>query len=292
MSRALRLPGIALGMLLTALCTSQPTSAAAPPPRGEVTQALGMIRKALEAGPGKGDSATQLRTYRVTLTGILPLVAVNVEATETLGTARTRPERSKDDREAAKVLRTALAEVRDTLAFEPLMEAERPAGFPRPTPVGEIRLNVYPAYRLARTPMKGKEGAAFWTLLGHIKKDNVAMTAPVEMTYGGKPGESAGPTAMAFLYGSTDLGKPGKDGGVEVADVPAASAASIGVRGDTTEARVAEARKRLASWLEAHPKYVSAGPVRVMGYNSPFVSSLRRYWEVQVPVRKAGKARD
>jgi hypothetical protein len=181
--------------------------------------------------------------------------------------------------------------VRDTLAFEPLMEAKLPVGFPSPTPVGEIQVKRYPAYRLARTAMKDNEGSAFWTLFGHIKKNKIAMTAPVEMTYD-KSADSTGQSAMAFLYGSTSLGKPGKNGSVEVLDVPASFAVSIGVRGYRIETRVAQARKRLQAWLARHSEYVSAGPMRVMGYNSPFVSPNRRYWEVQIPVRKAEKPRE
>jgi hypothetical protein len=264
--------------------TGTPADAAAPRSRG-----LGLIRDALDAGPSRADAAARLRVYHDAVAGALPLVAGNVEAAETLRAAQARADRLKDDEKAAGVLRTALAEARDTLAFEPLREAELPEGFPGPTSVGEVRLKSYPAYRLARTSMAGSQGTAFWTLFGHIQKNKIAMTAPVEMTCGGK---SSSRTAMAFLYRSTSLGKPGKDGKVEVEDVPAGSAVSIGVRGEMTEARIAQARKRLESWFDAHPEYASISPVRVMGYNSPFVPAARRYWEVEIPVRKAGTTRD
>jgi hypothetical protein len=61
---------------------------------------------------------------------------------------------------------------------------------------------------------------------------------------------------------------------------------SIGLRGDATKARVADAKQRLEAWIGAHAaEYEAAGPLRVMGYNSPFISDAKRYTEVQIPVR-------
>jgi SOUL heme-binding protein len=129
------------------------------------------------------------------------------------------------------------------------------------------------------------------TLFNHIQKNDVAMTAPVEMTYSGKDREKR--STMAFLYGSPKIGKTGKDGPVEVADVPASLAVSIGERGEMSGERVAAARQRLEAWLKAHAdEYAAAGPLRVMGYNSPAVPPDRRYSEVQIPVRKLSKPRD
>jgi hypothetical protein len=119
------------------------------------------------------------------------------------------------------------------------------------------------------------------------------MTAPVEMTYGSKKEEQRKPQDMAFLYQNMRLGAPGKDGNVEVVDVPAMTAVSIGLRGETTEARVADARSRLEAWLKQQAdKYTTAGPLRVMGYNSPFVPANRRYFEVEIPVRKLTRSGD
>ena len=58
-------------------------------------------------------------------------------------------------------------------------EAPLPDGFPTYTPVGEIEVKRYPAYRKAETT----GGVAFWTLFQHIKTAGISMTAPVEMTY-------------------------------------------------------------------------------------------------------------
>ncbi len=143
-------------------------------------------------------------------------------------------------------------------------------------------MKSYPDHRLARTSMTGKggEGQAFFALFDHIARNSIAMTAPVEMTY------DATGRSMAFLYEHARLGKEGPDGNVMVADVPAMTTVSIGVRGDCTPERIAHARARLESWLKQHAdRYEVAGPLRVLGYNSPMVPANRRFAEVQLPVR-------
>ena len=48
-----------------------------------------------------------------------------------------------------------------------------------------------------------------------------------------------------------------------------------------------QAEQRLTNWLEQNKgKYEQSGPVRVMGYNSPFVARDRQFFEVQIPVRE------
>jgi hypothetical protein len=222
------------------------------------------------------NETADVEALRRAVRDVLPQVEGNVLVTASLSAALDRD---------AKAIRSALEEAVETLTFEPKSEAETPKGFPAPTPVGEIRLQHYPAYRLARAEMKGGENSAFWTLFMHIKKHDIAMTAPVEMTYGdGK--EKPKQTAMAFLYPDTATGDAGKDDKVIVTDVPASEAVSLGMRGNMTPERVAEARSRLEVWLKAHDReYEPAGPVRVMGYNSPFVPPAKRYFEVQLPVR-------
>ncbi len=277
-----------LALPLAALLAASGDAGQAPPDDGVSGPALGVLRKALEAGAAQADAAAQRRAYRQAVTAVLPLVKKNVMVTESLQAAAAEADRAAGDAAAAKVLRGALAEARETLSFQPKMEAKLPEGFPRPTPVGEVRVQQYPAYRLARTAMAGDTFRPFMTLFNHIQKNDIAMTAPVEMTYSGKGKEKR--SMMAFLYGSRQVGKTGKDGPVEVVDVPAALAVSIGERGELTEARLAAARQRLEAWLKAHAaEYAAAGSLRVMGYNSPAVPRDRRYSEVQIPVRKLGK---
>jgi hypothetical protein len=166
--------------------------------------------------------------------------------------------------------------------FQPIKEAEMPSGFPGYTPVGEIEVKKYPAYRKA----SASGGAEFWTLFAHIKSNNIEMSAPVEMDYGDPKAEKPAERSMAFLYGSKDQGKTGKQGDVTVVDVPAMTVVSIGCRGSRTKSAVAEARQKVLKYVDAHKeKYTIAGPLRVLGYNSPFVPREKNFFEVQVPVK-------
>lgn len=246
-----------------------------------------LIEATLQRAVHEQDAAEQVACYRKASDHILELSPTNLAVARTLDEARSKAAKAKDDRQAARLLRDALREVQATLSFEPYIEAPLPEGFPEPTPVGEIRIKRYPDYRLARTQMAGVESGAFWTLFTHIKKKDIAMTAPVEMTYEvGK--DKLQPQSMAFLYRSVKQGQTGKNEKVEVIDVPATMVLSFGMRGDVTEARLAEAKANLDTWLRNNSsEYEASGPLRVMGYNSPFVAASRRFTEVEIPVRRA-----
>lgn len=168
--------------------------------------------------------------------------------------------------------------------FKPIKEAEMPKGFPGYTPVSQIEVKQYPAYRKASASGMGE----FWKLFRHIKQNDVQMTAPVEMDYGDPHAAKSRERSMSFLYERPDQGSTGKQGSVEVVDVPAMTVVSIGCRGERTTAAIAEARAKLVKWLgEKKGDYVPAGPMRVMGYNSPFVPRDKNFFEVQIPVKPA-----
>jgi hypothetical protein len=188
------------------------------------------------------------------------------------------------DRDAAlRALAPALERFADDLAFEPRMEAELPPGFPPPTPAYEIELLSYPAYRLASADMARGDGRAFWTLFEHIESNDIPMTAPVETTYSEE--DARRPATMAFLYDEASRGEVGERGAVTIADVAPQLVVSIGCRGNDTPARIASARSALESWIAERSDLEVAGPLRVMGFNSPMVIGSRRFFEVQIPVR-------
>ena len=173
------------------------------------------------------------------------------------------------------------------LRLEPVREADLPVGFPEWTPVGEIQIQSYPAYRMARTSAGStRSDGAFWKLFNHIQSNEIAMTAPVETTYS-VDDEGLAQASMAFLYGSQGIGELGTEGAVDVIDIPAQVVVSAGLRGYESAGRIAEACDRLERWLLAHPEWTAAGPPRSMGHNSPMVPRDRRYFEVQIPVQRA-----
>jgi hypothetical protein len=95
------------------------------------------------------------------------------------------------------------------------------------------------------------------------------------------------PVRMAFLYGDPATTPKKTADNIEVVEVAAMTALSIGQIGDDRRERVEQLRERLHAFLAAHPEWEVAGPLRTMGYNSPMVSRDRRYFEVQLPVRPA-----
>jgi hypothetical protein len=168
--------------------------------------------------------------------------------------------------------------------FQPIKEAEMPPGFPTYTTVGQIEIKNYPAYRKASTSGL----ARFWTLFRHIKENNIQMTAPVEMDYGNPTAGKSAERSMSFLYPTADRGATGKQGWVDVSDVPAMTVVSIGCRGSQTAASIAAARQKLIDYLaKVKAEYAIAGSMRVMGYNSPFVPRDKNFFEVQIPVKPA-----
>jgi hypothetical protein len=173
------------------------------------------------------------------------------------------------------------------LTFRPVAEAELPAGVPGFQALDELEIRVYPAYRMVRTDMRGGSIGAFWPLFQHISSRDISMTTPVQVDYAA---DSRRATSMAFLYGSPDLGAVGKDGRVEVVDVPPVTVLTIGARGYDRPSLIAELRERLEGWLATDTEWQAAGPLRTMGYNSPSVRSERRYFEVQLPIRRLDPA--
>jgi hypothetical protein len=172
--------------------------------------------------------------------------------------------------------------------------APLPKGFPQPGPPGQVIVKDYPDYRAAVTrsgdDAKGGTNSLFFPLFDHIQKNQIAMSAPVEMTYASSQeheSKDSSPRSMAFIYGDPSAGKLGTDGPVQVMEVPAMTVASIGVTGTYTEEHFREAQGQLQAWLKDHAsQYVVAGNPRYLAYNSPFVLPFMRYGEVQVPIRQ------
>ncbi len=285
-----------LGTVMTALFViHSATGQTAPPQPGSSADrkaACELIEASLQRSIQEKDTAAQIVDLQKTSNQVLKLCTTNLAVTQVLKQAMSKAADANDKQQAAKLMQDALREAKATLAFQPVIEAPLPEGFPEPTPVGEIQIKKYPAYRIATTQMAGAESGAFWILFTHIKKNDIAMTAPVEMTYGEGAKDKLQAKAMAFLYRSLKQGKAGTDEKVEVIDVAPIMALSLGMRGEVNKTRLAEAKAHLETWLKEHAKeYEASGPLRVMGYNSPFVAANRRFTEVEIPVRQVQPSR-
>ncbi len=175
-----------------------------------------------------------------------------------------------------------------------MIESPLPVGYPEPTPFGAIDIKEYPSVRCAELTSKDESGtgmtAAFFPLFNHIKKREIAMTAPVEMDYRGlytdfmkdEPAKE-GETTMSFLYRSSTLGPVGEDGKIVVRDTAPVTVLSIGARGAFDAAAEFDA---LRTWLKSQAEWEVAGDPRMFVYNGPFVDPDWRWSEVQVPVRR------
>ena len=178
-------------------------------------------------------------------------------------------------------------------------EARLPDGFPAPGPVDEVIVKTYPAHRLARVRAEGGGNGMFMKLFRHIERNEIAMTAPVEMSWrqagaaqeGDRP-PTVGkePAAMAFLYARPSLGAAGadpEDPRVVVEDVPDVTVVSIGLRGGYEPSTFERGAKALQAWLAIHPEWKAAGDLRTLAYNSPFVPGFAKYSEAQIPITRA-----
>jgi hypothetical protein len=168
-----------------------------------------------------------------------------------------------------------------------IRNAAVPEGWPELTPVGEVEVKPYPVYRAATVTETDLSGAGmqpmFMELFRHIKDNDIAMTAPVAMTYA--DGDAApAMSSMAFLYRRPDQGVAGTDGPVRIEDLEAHRFASVGMRGGYTAETYTKGLGLLRAWLEAHPEWRATGGPRFLGYNGPFVPVFMRYGEVQIPV--------
>lgn len=197
---------------------------------------------------------------------------------------------SHDEIELRKALEYQKAKAAYEEAPKIYNEAPVPEGWPALTPVGEVRVKTYPAYRAAFITADQAEGSSrglFRPLFNHIKREDIAMTAPVEMTFDDKGNENK----MAFLYRTPDMGHAGadeKDPRIKIKDVPEQQVASIGVKGGYDAETYNKALKQIKAWLsENKQQWQTAGEPRYLGYNSPFIPSALRYGEVQVPVKPA-----
>jgi hypothetical protein len=169
------------------------------------------------------------------------------------------------------------AEVKTSPAY--VDEAPLPRGWPQPGPYDRVTEKKYPAYRAAFTDGKGQTGA-FWTLFTHIKKNDIPMTAPVEMAVETEDDGDVRRNSMAFLYQHDGVGKPGKNGpGVEVRDVPAATTLSYTWQGSDSKENIAKAKAALETALAQ--RKVSPTGFRLLGYNGPGTPRDKATWELQ-----------
>lgn len=157
-------------------------------------------------------------------------------------------------------------------SFEPITEARPPTGFPAPAmPIGQIVIRVYPKCRAA-------VGPSFGVLFSHIQRRGISMTSPVLSTLS----DQLEPLDMAFVYERDACGRSGKDGVVDVVDLPETRYVCVGLRGGVG---ASEAKRAIVEHVRASGGGISITSWRKLSYNSPMVPVERQFWELQAAVQ-------
>ena len=243
------------------------------------------LRNAIDEANKIKDPKQRLDLLKAASEKVIASCKDNLMARDILVKATKDISKIEDIAKQADILRTGLLEVLVILTFKPRVEAPVPTGFPAPTPVGVVEIKKLPVYRMAKVANSGMGGNNFFTLFNHIKKNNIEMTAPVEMTMTEKNGKYT-ESSMAFLYQETTLGKVGPQGNVAVLDTTECTVVSVGMRGSPSSENIESARRWLLEKIKTTPEaYEIAGELKVMGYNSPFMPEKLRYYEVQLPLK-------
>ena len=243
------------------------------------------LRNAIDEANKIKDPKQRLDLLKAASEKVITSCKDNLMARDILVKATKDISKIEDIAKQADILRTGLLEVLVILTFKPRVEAPVPTGFPAPTPVGVVEIKKLPVYRMAKVANSGMGGNNFFTLFNHIKKNNIEMTAPVEMTMAEKNGKYT-ESSMAFLYQETTLGKVGPQGNVAVLDTTECTVVSVGMRGSPSSENIESARRWLLEKIKTTPQaYEIAGELKVMGYNSPFMPEKLRYYEVQLPLK-------
>ncbi len=167
-----------------------------------------------------------------------------------------------------------------------------PIGYPPPTAPGRIELKSYPLVRKAEATAEfGPEfgrNLAFFKLFNHIQRNEIAMTAPVEMRLDPAAADAATLEgwSMAFLYREPTMGALGADGSVQVVDDAPLTVLSIGLRGDYTAARAWSEAETLRAELAKLPGWRAVGSPRALFYNGPEARDADRWAEVQLVIER------
>lgn len=161
-------------------------------------------------------------------------------------------------------------------------EAPLPEGWPTPGPYDQVSTKTLPAYRAAFTKAGGR-GTSFWTLFMHIKKNDIPMTSPVEMSMEAKD-TNLEMASMAFMYQSDEVGTTGQAGTVEVKDVPKTEVLSYTWQGTDSKENVAKAKAAIDAALAE--KKLTLDRYRLLGYNGPATPKQKATWELQALLKK------
>ena len=178
--------------------------------------------------------------------------------------------------------------------FQPIVEAPMPAGFPEYTPVGQIEVKPYPTYRMA----KADGGSSFWTLFSHIKKNKIAMTAPVKQEVSSEKIAMTAPVnqevtdgtwritfVMPSKYTLETLPEP-LDTRVVLKEMPGRLFAVLKYSGTWSQKRYEEKKAQLEMFIQQRG-FQSVGEPIFARYDPPFKPWFLRRNDVLIPIEQS-----
>jgi len=163
-------------------------------------------------------------------------------------------------------------------------------GFPQPTAEGVVELKTYTPYRAATVTIADDGTYAptrgFLPLFLHIRRNHIAMTAPVEARYpiATLQQTSAKEATVSFVYPCPDIVPKHVASGVEIEDRPGLTVVSVGILGGYDYDLYLAGLKQLQAWLATHREYEVVGLPRRLFYNSPAVANPQKRSDIQIPV--------
>lgn len=172
-----------------------------------------------------------------------------------------------------------------------MTDTKLPVGYPAPTVPGAYEIKHYASVRRAEFTSGSGRGIngqnGFWPLFQHISRNDIAMTAPVEMEVAddnndGQPDQ----WTMSFLYHQISDGPTGNDGNVVIVDTEPMTYLSLGVQGRRGQNTWETLATELDAWIAESPEWERVGMPRVLGYNGPNVPGRNQWWEIQIPVER------
>ncbi len=168
-------------------------------------------------------------------------------------------------------------------------DTKLPVGYPAPTAPGAYEIKHYASVRRAEFTSGSGRGIngqnGFWPLFRHISRNDIAMTAPVEMEVADEDNDGRPDRwTMSFLYHQISDGPTGSDGNVVIVDTQPMTYLSLGVQGRRGQDTWDTLADRLDAWIAESPRWERAGMPRVLGYNGPNVPGRNQWWEIQIPI--------
>lgn len=149
------------------------------------------------------------------------------------------------------------------------------------TDVGKIEMKEIPKSTVLVSAVDGsyfdRANPLFRRLFNYIKKNEVAMTVPVEAEM--EPG------TMKFYVGSQGRSTDLRDTStVKVVTAAERTVVSLGCMGEYDREDFDKAVAKLQAWLKKHPEHASMGKPYAVFWDSPFTPGPLRRFEVHVVV--------